>query len=310
MKFRFKGELYFINTKLALQLNSICYNLKKDWDFILLITGDRTVRTGKSVFGMVICVYLAYTLNRMKTKSDFSLDNIFFSSRKMLSDVLKYPPHSIVMYDEGRESLSSTKMFTDIQKDILDYFAECGQLNHIFIVILPDFFSLVEEMAVARSELLLNVYRTNTNIMRDVFRTGEKMPIVRFDRGRFEFFNRSDKQKLYDKARATRIRSYGLHKATFIGRFTNQYPVDEKEYRRKKKEWLTRFKERKEAEMKVRKTDIFRDKIIIEEHNKGKKSNEIKDLLLKDYKYEINDASIRRIIRKLAQKREIGGTVR
>ncbi|GAG54524.1 unnamed protein product, partial [marine sediment metagenome] len=221
MKFRFKGKEYYIDGRLALQLNSICYNLKKDWDFILLVTGDRTVRTGKSVLAMTVCAYLSMTLNKMKIKSDFSLDNIFFSSRKMLSDVLKFRKHSIVMYDEGRESLSSTKMFTDIQKDILDYFAECGQLNHIFVVVLPDYFGLVEEMAVARSEFLLNVYRTNTKLITDAFKTGEKIPIVRFDRGRFEFFNRSTKRKLYDKARATRMRSYGLQKATLIGRFTN-----------------------------------------------------------------------------------------
>ncbi len=310
MKFRFKGKEYYIDGRLALQLNSICYNLQKDWDFILLITGDRTVRTGKSVLAMTVCAYLAMTLNKMKTKSDFSLENIFFSSRKMLSDVLNYPPHSIVMYDEGRESLSSTKMFTDIQKDILDYFAECGQLNHIFVVVLPDFFSLVEEMAVARSECLINVYRKHKNLMLDVFKTGEKIPIVRFDRGRFEFFSRIAKQKLYDKAKATRRRSYGLQKATLIGSFTNQYTVDEKKYRKKKKEWLTRFKERKEAEMKVRKTDIVRDTIIIEQHNSGQTSTEIGDFLLKKYKYKIDPASIRRIIRRIAQKREIGGTVR
>ena len=100
--------------------------------------------------------------------------------------------------------------------------------------------------------------------MADVLGTGEKVPIVKFKRGQFEFFNRFDKQKLYDKARATRIKSYALVKATFIGRFVNQYPINEKEYRAKKMEWLKRFKERKqtEAQLKIRKTDIFRDEII------------------------------------------------
>ena len=68
----------------------------------------------------------------------------------------KYHPN---IYDEARESLASTKHMKKLQEDIIDFFNECGQLNQIFIVVLPDFFSLKEEIAVGRSEILINVYR-------------------------------------------------------------------------------------------------------------------------------------------------------
>ena len=307
MKFHWKGQSWYIDEKLTLSLISLCYNLKKDWDFIILITGDRTVRTGKSVLAMTVCAFLSYTLQRLKFKTDFTLNNLFFSSKKMLDEALKFPNYSIVMYDEGRESLASSKKYSDLQGDILDYFAECGQLNHIFVIVLPDYFTLVEEIAVARSECLLNVYRKDVKILSDVFHDGKKIPVLRFDRGRFEFFNRYTKQRLYDRAKAKRMKSYGLVKPDFRGRFVRQYTVPEEEYKRKKKEWLKRFRERKESEQKKRKTDVFRDQVILHLHNEGRSTKEIKEILQRRYNYGITERWVRKLVSRLAQKREIGG---
>ena len=46
MKFEFKGKEYYIDGYLASQLDSIVYNVKKDWDFVIMITGNRMVRVG------------------------------------------------------------------------------------------------------------------------------------------------------------------------------------------------------------------------------------------------------------------------
>jgi hypothetical protein len=284
---------------------SIVYNVKKDWDFVILVTGDRTVRTGKSVLAMTVSAFLVYCLRKMKVVADWNIDHIFFSSSKAVSEALHMKKHSVIMYDEGREALASNKLFTDTQKDLMDYFAECGQLNHIFIIVLPDFFNLIEEMAIARSEVLLNVYRKDVKIEKDLFNDGVMRKLVRFDRGQFEFFNRYQKQKLYDKAKAIRVKSYGLIKANFLGDFKEQYTVPEADYRAKKKEWLKRFKERKDSELKVRPTDVFRDHIIISLHNEGKSSMEIMQYLIKTYNYQIRDASIRRIVNKLTNKAKI-----
>ena len=248
MKFEWQGKDYYIDGLLATQLLSLVYNIKKDWDFVILISGDRTVRVGKSVLGMTICAYLAYAMNKYKLKSQYVMDDIYFDNQRMMDKVQTKPQYSINHYDEGREGLAASKSMKVFQQDLLDFFAECGQLNHIFVIVLPDFFELKEEIAVGRSEFLINVYRKEQGKQVDMFKDGNKLPIVELKRGFFEFFNRSRKRDLYDKAKTTKRKNYGIIKANFIGRFIDQYPLGEEEYRKKKKEALSRFKEKKEAE--------------------------------------------------------------
>ena len=306
MKFKFNGEEWYINEFLSIQLDSLVYNVRHDWDFVVLITGDRTVRTGKSVLGMTVCAYLASRMAQLKLKTTYTLDNLFFESKKMISQALVMPQYSIVHYDEGREGLASSKFLNPFQMDLLDYFAECGQLNHIFVIVLPDFFGLNEEIAIARSECLINVYRKDEKIETDLYGEG-KIPIVRFKRGEFEFFNRYKKQELYDKAKLWRKKNYNLVKPNFYGSFTNQYTLDEKEYRKKKKEFLSRFRERKDIEGKTAKTDIFRDKELISLFNEGKKASEIQIILKREYDYDITTRHIHRLLAKLIRKRVEGG---
>lgn len=295
LKFIYDGKAYYINHSLATQLNSLVYNIEKDWDFVIIITGDRTVRSGKSVLAMTVCAYLAYVMQKLKYKTTFTLEQIYFDSKKMIDEAFDMPKNSIILYDEGREGLASSKYLSPLQQDLLDYFAECGQLNHIFVIVLADFFNLAEEIAVPRSECLINVYREDAKIETDLFHDGIKVPIVSFRRGNFEFFNRYRKQELYDKAKAIRRKNYGLVKADFVGSFTNQYVVDEAAYRAKKRDWLKRFKERK-GMLKVTKTDIFRNKIMLELHNEGKNSKEIQKYLMDEYEYDIGDSWIRKIL--------------
>jgi len=40
----------------------------------------------------------------------------------------------------------------------LIFLIECGQLNQIFVLVLPDFFGLKEDIAVARSEFLFKMF--------------------------------------------------------------------------------------------------------------------------------------------------------
>lgn len=291
----------YLDGYLKSALDTLVYNIRKDWDFLIVITGDRSVRTGKSVFGFgAIGSYLADQLN-----TPFDLGNIFFNSQSMIESASEMPKHSVLIYDEARESLASSKAMKQVQQDLLDYFAECGQLNHIFIIICPDFFTLKEDIAVARSELLLNVYRKETKITLGK----DKNPALRFDRGYFEFYNRYTKQKLFDMARSTHKRNYNLTKPDFIGRFTNNYGViDEQEYRKKKAEALSRFKERKKAEQEVRYVKAFelRDNIISVWHAKGLNGREISDKFKLDFDYDISDTSVNRIIHRKQVSNDIG----
>ena len=261
MKFPFNNKEIYIDGLLAQQLDTILYNLKKDYDFVIIITGDRAVRVGKSVLGMVVCAYFSYRMKQMGLNDNaYTLDDIYFDNKEMMDAAFKKPQYSINHYDEGREGLAANKSMKSMQQDLLDFFAECGQLNHIFVIVAPDFFKLNEEIAVARSEYLINVYRKEEHRDVDLYKTGEKLPVIALKRGQFEFFDRKKKQNLYDKSQSTRRKNYGLIKAGFVGSFCNDYPLGEEEYRKKKMEALSRFTEKKQKE-KEQKTSFKEKKL-------------------------------------------------
>lgn len=257
MKFPFNGKEWYIDGFLASALDSLAYNVNKDFDFVIMITGDRTVRVGKSVLAMTISAYLSYALNLLGLKNEFSVKDIYFDNQEMMKEAFKKPKYHVNQYDEGREGLAAAKAMKGMQQDLIDFFSECGQMNHVFVIVAPDFFKLNEEIAVARSEFLINVYRKETQITTNKFKDRKPRQVTRLDRGYFEFFSRKKKQNLYDKSQSTRRKNYQLIKADFYGSFVNQYPVGEDEYRQKKKDSLARFTQRKEDEKKIKGRDKF-----------------------------------------------------
>ena len=252
--FHWKDKDWYINDFLATQLDSITYNIKKDWDFVIIITGDRMVRVGKSVLAQIVCAYLAYRFAMVKIRDEtmhyyplnedaYNMSNLYFDNKKMVEESFKKPKYSVIHYDEGREGLAANKAMMQVQKDLVDFFTECGQMNHCFVIVAPDFFDLKEMMAVARSEILINVYRKSENKMMDIYNEGKEIPVTVFSRGHFEFFSRKKKAILYDNYRTTHRKWYGSVKCDFLGDFSNQYPLGEEPYRQAKADALSRFKE-------------------------------------------------------------------
>ena len=244
MKYTLKnGKELYLNHQLKAMLDSLVYNANHDWDFVIIVTGDGMVRTGKSVLALNISAYLADRLN-----TDFDLGNVFFDSQEMIDFAQTAPKNSVFQYDEAREALATAKRYSKIQQDLVDFFNECGQLNHIFVLVLPDFFSLNWELATNRSEVLINVFRTDKNTTRRLKGTDEVVPVTVFQRGSFEVFNRKAKAQLYWKSKRTGLRQYNLVKALGPMNFTNNYPVSEDGYRELKKAALARFTEKHKTE--------------------------------------------------------------
>lgn len=310
MKFRFNGQEYYINHLLAAQLDTLIYNINKDWDFVIVISGDRMVRVGKSILAQTVGGYLSYRLVECLKwgKEHWDLSNVYFDSKEMTRDAMKRPKYSISIYDEGREGLSNARAYDEWQKDLLDYFAECGQLNHIFIIVLDDFFGLPEQISVGRAECLLNVYREEKAIMTDLYKEGKKIPIVKYVRGQVQYFNRREKQLLYDISKAKRRKSYTLVKLSVPPLdFVNQYLIDEADYKKKKKDYLVKRQSKHEGKKQYA-TDVFRDKVIQALLEQGCSSTEIGQHLKKNYDYDITSRHIRRIMHRL--KSEPTGWVR
>ena len=251
LEFPFKDKTLKIDSYLADTLASVAYNVEDDWDVVILVTGNRTVRTGKSVMAMTIAAFIAYLLKKLKINEDaFKEENIFFDGAKML-DKAQSMKYSVIVMDEARESLAASKSSMQMQQSILDFFTECGQLRNIFIVVLPDFFDLKEMIAIPRSEFLVNVYREDRTVHKDYMGDGNKRAVTLFGRGFFKLYNRHAKTMMYDFFRTTRRKDYHTIRPSFpAGRFQLQYPFEESKYREMKKESLERFKERQEEKAK------------------------------------------------------------
>lgn len=289
----YNGVQFEVNHILARQLDSLVYNIKNDFDFVILITGDRRVRVGKSVLGIQVCSYLATKLKQAGIETKYDLNDIYFDSQKMLGEAINKPKFAINHYDEGREGLAASKHMQAFQKDLLDFYAECGQLNQIFVIVLPDFFELKEEIAIARAEFLLNVYVRETPRKVNLYGTGP-VEVYGIERGFFEFFDRRKKSYLYDRAKSQRQKNYNLVKPNFTGTFSNRYPLDEDSYKQLKRDALKRFTERKQERDKA-KPILDRNKLIVCLREKGLTSEKISEVLLENDIANLSPSGIRKI---------------
>ena len=123
------GYIAKVDNWLRYQLDSLIYNISSDWDFVIVITGDGMVRTGKSVLGLNVAAYMADKLN---TPFDVK-NNVHYDSVDMMNIAQESVPNSVYLYDEARRGLATTKRFSQLYERMVDFFNECGQLNHMFI---------------------------------------------------------------------------------------------------------------------------------------------------------------------------------
>lgn len=207
---------FSMHTSLKENLDLMLKHSKKDWDFVMIVSGHGQVRVGKSVLAQQIGKYLSY-----HSGTPWGIDNIVFESNKLVDVAKKLPKHSVIVYDEAREGLNSARVMSNLTQNLLTFFTECGQLNHFFILVLPDFFDLPKSIAVTRSTCLI-----------DVLWKGE------FERGHFCFYNANQKRMLYFNGR--RYQNYGVQKPSFYGKFFNIHTVGEDDYRSKKLGMLNR----------------------------------------------------------------------
>jgi hypothetical protein len=221
---------YLMEEKLKLQLDVLLKNIKKDWDFTILVTGSGEVRVGKSKLAMDIACYWAYQIWKLyKIKVPFSVkDNWCFDGKKLIeigNKLGKEFPYSPLIFDEAGADLEGRKSMQVSTQDVLDFYRECGQYNLLNILVLPEFFDLPKGVALSRSICLLDVYYSSD---------AEGV----FQRGYFNFFSKRQKKYLYLYGK--KELNYHAAKYDFNGKFPNFYQVNEVEYRAAKQEALTK----------------------------------------------------------------------
>ncbi len=264
-----KGELrkgYYMDGYLAENLLPVPEFLRKDFDLVGIISGRGKVRTGKSTIGAQVGYFCAWLIaggemelirNPEKTSEflsvkviksptkpvNFTLKNYAFAPDDLMRLGRILPKNSVIVYDEGRTGLDAKTTMTALNKLLEDFFQECGQYNHVILIVLPDFFKLHVDYAVSRSYFLIDVFLDEN-----------------FNRGFFNFYNEIQKDFLYNhgKKKLGVLARYTAGYASFEGRFTNWFPFDRNKYNAlkklalKKKELTSRrakIKEQRDAMM-------------------------------------------------------------
>ena len=183
--------------------------LNRDRDKHLLIDGREG--SGKSVFAM----QLAKALD-----NDFNIDKIAFSAdgfiKLIKSDKIK--KGDCILLDEAFSAASARASLSQINRAMMTVATEMRQLNLFIIIVLPSLFDLDRYFAIWRCDTLFHVYFN-----------------LRGDRGSYSIYPFEEKLKLYIHGKKT-YNYYACSSPYPHCTFTNQWIVDEKEYRERKAE--------------------------------------------------------------------------
>jgi len=220
-----------MDDRLVLQLEVLLKNIKNDWDFTIIITGQGEVRVGKSLLAMQIACYWSYEIEkRYGKKVPFELKtNFVFEGQQLIKQGnylgvnFTYPA---LIFDEAGADLEGRKVMTGSTQLVLDYFRECGQYNMLNILVLPEYFDLPKGIALSRNIFLIDVWYNATD---------EGI----FQRGYYNFYSRRSKKWLYLKGK--KDLNYSCVKSDFgtrAGQFYRFYPLDKVEYEKMKQEAL------------------------------------------------------------------------
>lgn len=234
------GIVWKMHEALCHNLDHIIKNQNNDWDFKELITGDGMTRTGKSTLAFQMAQY------QDQSFSENWQERIIFDGQKLIENAYKIGTNKVLVYDEAREGLDSKKQMERYTKNLLDFFSQCGNLNHIVIIVLPEYFELPKTLALTQSIFLINCYAKNG-----------------FQRGYFDFYSRKDKRYLFIKG--TKFLDYTSQRPTFKGTFTKFMPIPRKQYEALKTAAIKKIREKENvSEIKeARETHKIRCKILI-----------------------------------------------
>ena len=199
--------------------------IKNDWDMVFCIDGMEG--SGKSVLAMQLAYFCDQTLD---------ISRICFTPNELRKKIIESEKYTSIVYDEAYTGLSSRATMSLINRTLISMLAEIRQKNLFVFVVMPCFFDLDKYVALWRSRALIHVY------------TGKN-----FERGYFSFYNIHKKKELYVNGK--KFYTYFKPKANFIGRFTNFYPIDEKEYKEKKRKSLINRELRREEQDRKREAD-------------------------------------------------------
>lgn len=213
-------DRYYMDGYLKSNLDIAKSVVPQDWDMLFVVDGPEG--SGKSVHTQQMALYCDPTL---------TIDRVAFTPQEFRKAIMTADKGQAVIYDEAYTGLSSRATMSLINRTLISMLAEIRQRNLFVFVVMPCYFDLDKYVALWRSRALIHVYTAPG-----------------FKRGYFSFYNNEKKKDLYINGK--KFYSYSKPKANFYGRFPNHYTVDEKAYRKKKKDSLIDREKKKEEQEK------------------------------------------------------------
>jgi hypothetical protein len=236
---RYIDETYYENLKILAEV------ITNDMTFMAVISSSTLeVGTGKSVFVQHTAEAWISLLKEIHNIDlpELTMKNIVFKPKDLITRAFDVPQYSVVIVDEWDDA----HYWSELGVSLRQFFRKCRQLNLFIILVIPNFFQLPINYAVSRSVFFVDVRFEG-----------------KFERGFFRFYSFKKKKDLYIYGKKTQ--NYECVKPDFIGRFTNGYVVDEKQYRAAKmKDMIDSEKEvvkPTESEIKARLFKQIKDKL-------------------------------------------------
>jgi len=224
-----------------------------------------------------------------KRKIKFNLqENVAFSSDELQEKAFKlhdkYGKNQVIVYDEGRQGLDSARAMEAINKGMEDFIQACGFMGHVVIIVLPNYFKLHEDYAIARSWFLIDVYSDKQH-----------------RRGYFSFYNEEQKERLFyfGKKRIGIRAKYTSASENFWGKFSSWFPFDREEYDKLKKESIKKIRKSRQQQKWKKQRDAA---IYLIKKYSGMTSVEIANELSVYSRIKISDSKIRYAISNISKQ--------
>tara|TARA_R110000765_G_scaffold191095_2_gene296284 strand:- start:119 stop:964 length:846 start_codon:yes stop_codon:yes gene_type:complete len=209
---------YYMDNFLVKKLDLMADRTEKKMDNLILIDGDEG--QGKSNLAMGVAHYFAW-----KAKRTFNVDNVFFDLDELIN-FAKDTKDKVIVWDEGALGGMAAEWWKKNQIEFVKLLMIARKKRHFIVICIPKFFKLNEYLVVDRSIGLLHVYARNE-----------------IERGRFVYYGKSNKEKLFYNWRRTKQRNYKRY-YDFRGSFLEYLPkvIDEAKYEAKKDDAIMNFK--------------------------------------------------------------------
>jgi len=199
---------YYLENALVTKLDEIIRRQTKNFDHLIIIDGDEGI--GKSTFALGPAYYLAW-----KTGKSFTVDNVFFDLDKMLEFASK-TERQVIVWDEAALGGMGMQWQSKMQQKLIQMLMVARKKAHFWFFVIPKYHKLNEYIIVDRAIGLVHVYSHDD-----------------MTRGRFVYFGKRDKNRMFYKFKKKKIRDYT--KYTFRGKFVNtERLIDLEEYDRRK----------------------------------------------------------------------------